>query len=143
MKIRTAFVSNSSSSSFVIAKQYLSPEQIEKIKNHGEVGEEMGIDNATSDRWEINEIDDMISGETWMDNFDMKEFLEKIGVPMDKVEWGEIPMMGFVNDFLIPHMKQDDEFVETLKEEVEEYTGSGKAELEMFLEWVKEKRGMK
>ena len=35
MKIRQGFVSNSSSSSFVINKINLSEKQIEQIKNHG------------------------------------------------------------------------------------------------------------
>jgi hypothetical protein len=34
MKTRSGFVSNSSSSSFIIEKRFLSPEQIKQIKNH-------------------------------------------------------------------------------------------------------------
>lgn len=34
MKIRSGFVSNSSSSSFIVQKKYLSQEQICKIENH-------------------------------------------------------------------------------------------------------------
>lgn len=83
MKIRTGFVSNSSSSSFVIRKSYLTVEQIEKIKNHLEVAEK----NNNCYRWTIIDNPDLIHGYTVMDNFDMQEFLELIGVDMEHVIW--------------------------------------------------------
>ena len=43
MKIRNGFVSNSSSSSFIINKENLTPNQIERIKNHIEVDVKQGM----------------------------------------------------------------------------------------------------
>lgn len=88
MKIRTGFVSNSSSSSFVINKNYLSAEQIVLIKNHSEEGLKFDIPWA-EDAWFIEETENYIKGNTFMDNFDMRRFLERIGVDMDCVEWDE------------------------------------------------------
>ena len=84
MKIRQGFVSNSSSSSFVINKINLSEKQIEQIKNHGSYMRY----NEQSDAWTIEEDEFEISGSTWMDNFSMLEYLEKINVDISKVKWG-------------------------------------------------------
>jgi hypothetical protein len=81
MKFRNGFVSNSSSSSFIIPRQYLSYEQIDKIKNHGKL-----VSNF-DDRWHIYEEEDYIEGCCDMDNFNMREYLENIGVNMEKVSW--------------------------------------------------------
>lgn len=86
MKIRTGFVSNSSSSSFVINKYWLSQDQVQKICNHTSIGEEMGMSN-TDWSWSITDNEKTIEGSTYMDNFDMREFLENIGVKMNKVKW--------------------------------------------------------
>ena len=88
MKIRCGFVSNSSSSSFVINSNDLTPNQMWKITNHREEGEKLGIE-YTDWAWSIDVNEDTISGYTSMDNFDMYEFLEKIGVDMNIVKWGE------------------------------------------------------
>ena len=40
------------------------------------------------DEWNISEDEFTISGSTGMDNFDMDEFLTKIGVPENIVKWG-------------------------------------------------------
>lgn len=114
MRIRGGFVSNSSSSSFIISKDNLSPEQIKLIKTHivsdslygnpgysylKEYDEETGklvmpersLEETLdlSDEWLIHETDEEIQGATSMDNFEMDNFLEAIGVDPDVIEWGD------------------------------------------------------
>lgn len=94
MRTRNGFVSNSSSSSFVIVKAHLSPLQLEQIRNHMDVARKgmrasmEYLDQLSSfDEWSIEEDDFVIKGSTWMDNFEMDEFLKLIGVPEEKIEW--------------------------------------------------------
>jgi hypothetical protein len=82
MKIRNGFVSNSSSSSFIIFKEGLSYEQIKKIKNHSSIaqtlceqGTRLNYMYSYEDAWSINETDLTIEGYTHMDNFSMGEYL--------------------------------------------------------------------
>jgi hypothetical protein len=86
MKIRLSFVSNSSSSSFIISKRNLSNSQIRDIFNHSSVAEQINLregktvfDN-TECSWSVYDNEDEIKLFTDMDNFDMEEFLEYIGV---------------------------------------------------------------
>jgi hypothetical protein len=88
MKIRNGFVSNSSSSSFVIAKSALSYLEIYAIKNHSTLAEDMNIGNI-DEYWSITEDEHTIEGWTSMDNFDMDEYLTKIGIDSQHVKWGE------------------------------------------------------
>ena len=88
MKYRKGFVTNSSSSSFLIAKKYLTNKQIEAIEVHYLLGEKLGIPYSKSDAWSISQNEDFITGSTYLDNFDMLEFLEKIDVNLKKVVWG-------------------------------------------------------
>ncbi len=81
MKIRNGFVSNSSSSSFVVIKNGLSEKQIELIKNHAEEVrkrrfiEKYGYDYNPQDAWDIYETIDTIQLSTIIDNFDMYTYL--------------------------------------------------------------------
>jgi hypothetical protein len=94
MKIRSGFVSNSSSSSFVIDKYNLSQRQIDRITNHIEESkgmtardEEWGWCNNEGDAWEITVDDEAVRGSTFMDSFDMQDFLRQIGVDDDDIIW--------------------------------------------------------
>ena len=79
MKIRSGFVSNSSSSSFVINLDDLSANQFHKIENHHK--------EAKNDAWNIEVKDNQLKGSTIMNNFNICSFLEKIGVDMTKVRF--------------------------------------------------------
>lgn len=86
MKIKKDFVTNSSSSSFVLNKNELSEFQIVAIKNHIELAKIMHEQNPKKydfgwfDEWDIKETKKEIKGYTSMDNFDMKLFLDSIGI---------------------------------------------------------------
>jgi len=98
MKIRTGFVSNSSSSSFVISKYILSAIQVDKIYNHINIDDEefdsqcgQPIDSKYRELnfpWTITQTEHEIRGSVFMDNFDMKNFLEAIGVKEKGISWG-------------------------------------------------------
>ena len=91
MKVRHDFVTNSSSSSFIISKKILTKKQIEAIRNHSELGEKLNIRYAKSDAWNIEENNEYITGYTWMDNFSMYDFLKAIDINLKKVCWREYP----------------------------------------------------
>lgn len=93
MKTRTGFVSNSSSSSFILKKENLTELQILKIKNH--------IDEAKlhndfydfgsvrdDDAWSITEDEFYIRGYCFMDNFSMHRFIhDYLGIPAFDAKW--------------------------------------------------------
>lgn len=91
MKVRRGFVSNSSSSSFVIKLDDITARQLQKIQNHAETLPEGDVEAqwvaSKEDAWYIC-VGDVVIGSTPMDNFDMRRYLISIGVDMSKVEWG-------------------------------------------------------
>lgn len=78
MKQRTGFVSNSSSSSFIIKRKYVSEDMLEKILDHKE--------KAGYDAWNITVEDKEIICSTDMNNFDLMEYVINIGVPFDAIK---------------------------------------------------------
>lgn len=88
MRIRAGFVSNSSSSSFVISLNKLNKLQVAAIKRHIDIGRDFGVYARPGDEWDVYECDDgYLRGSTCMDNFNMYEFLIKIGIDSNDVEW--------------------------------------------------------
>lgn len=95
MKVRNGFVSNSSSSSFVISIDMLTDTQIMAIWNHiQEADKHCGEWDFGScddyDEWIIEQDDSTISGYTNMDNFDMYTFLQDyLHIPENVINWGD------------------------------------------------------
>ena len=93
MKIRNGYVSNSSSSSFVIPLDMLTEGKIDSIFNHMEEAKKHKdyYDFGTVDdydAWSITQDEHYIQGYTIMDNFDMGTFLlDYLKIPGNVVKW--------------------------------------------------------
>ena len=81
MKVRNGFVSNSSSSSFVVNKSDLTPEEIEILLDYSQIPDQAFEDDNDNDfypdTWRIEETLDTISGNTSCDNWYLKRYLDK------------------------------------------------------------------
>jgi len=69
MKIRNGFVSNSSSSSFILSKQSLDNDIIKKVKN-----------KLKKEFFNISETKDFLFGYALMDNLGLKEYFQKLKI---------------------------------------------------------------
>jgi len=78
-----------------VTKEGLTEDQMEKIRNHANCGEEY----AESDPWFVDENDSNIILATDMDNFDIREYLREIKVPDKNIEEGPEGFL-FMNSFL-------------------------------------------
>ena len=83
MKIRTGFVSNSSSASFVVPKSALTYLQGQQLLAYNTADE-------NTDGWTVREDGDRLVGWTSMDNGDMEVYMRKIGIIKDPVQWEDL-----------------------------------------------------
>ena len=82
MKIRLGFVSNSSSSSFIISKKDVSEDTLWKIKNY--------LDSySNEDGWSYTEFDNELRGYTIMDNGYFNMFLKTTDMPFGAIEFDD------------------------------------------------------
>ena len=94
MKIRTGFVSNSSSSSFVISLDKLSGSQLMRLmkyRSNTKFKDEFddSIEYFFEDRWDmrLDHKSNTVSGYTFMDNGDLTEYLKACNISLDIVDF--------------------------------------------------------
>lgn len=101
MKIRNGFVSNSSSSSFIIVREALSNKDEDMVINYedwikffikthnSDNNLEDKFEYYDTDPWNIKVHDDYIFGETSMDNFNISSYFNFINIDKSYIKWDE------------------------------------------------------
>ena len=79
MKIRSGFVSNSSSSSFVIKISSITKDQIELLNLHSVL--------AGNNAWDIQTYYGFVMGSSSSMIYDMKEYMRTIKIPDECIMW--------------------------------------------------------
>lgn len=100
MKIRQGFISNSSSSSFIINDKDITKHQFRLLQT---------IEEGSG--WEIHTTHGSIVGYTDMANFDMEAFTKKIGIPKEAVRWS----VDDSTDFLDGDWASDGDFEDLIR----------------------------
>jgi hypothetical protein len=80
MKRRYGFVSNSSSSSFVIIKDKLTEDQLNQLLEYDD-------DEDNYDGWGIRIRGEFVSGSTMMDNGTIYDFIKKLNIPQEIINF--------------------------------------------------------
>ena len=87
MKIRNGFISNSSSSSFIVFKNNLDKNKIKQIKE------------LKKESFNVGETEEFMMGYTSMDNFGIEKFLKELKIP--EYEYFVVDHIGWVfQDFI-------------------------------------------
>jgi hypothetical protein len=79
VKIRAGFVSNSSSASFVLRKEFMTEEQVTQVIDY--------LTNVNEEHWNWDNKEETINGWTSMDNEYLTNFLKDINIGMKAVDW--------------------------------------------------------
>lgn len=80
MKIRNGFISNSSSSSFIVNLNNISKQDLDKIQ-------EYGMSDKNDDNWYFYIENDCLTGYTSMDNGIFDEFIRENSINTGDFKW--------------------------------------------------------